>query len=544
VSTSAEPRVPTASAVPERLGLRRWLLIIGVMLAVILEILDTSIVNVALPSMIGSLGATVDEIAWVVTSYIIANVIVIPMTSWLAARFGRRRYFVASILVFTTASFLCGAARSLPELVGFRVIQGLGGGALLAVAQALIVEIFPVQRQGTGQAVFGIGAMLGPSLGPTVGGWITDQWSWPWIFWVNVPLGIAAAILCWRFMPRARPDARRLAGGVDWLGIALLVVGLATLQTLLERGNQLDWFESGFIRALGLTSVSALGWFVVHELRTPYPIVDLRVFRHRMLVIGCTYGTAMGIGLYGCIFLFPLFTQQVLQWTSWQSGLGVLPSSIATALMMPLAGRLLWKIGGAPIFGAGLLVFLPTLWGMSQWTAQSGFWNLFWPQVGRGVAMGLMFVPLSTATLRLLPPQDVLQAAGLYNLFRQVGGSLGIAGLATLLDHRAVLHAAHLAENVSVFSDPARLRLEAIASGLAARGLDPAQAHEGALRILGGIVAQQSSVLAFRDCFLAIFALFVLLAPLVPLLRHARPAAVRADAESSDTTPIEPILHA
>ncbi len=526
MSASTEPAVATgpASAASERLGLRRWLLIIGVMLAVVLEILDTSIVNVALPNMMGSLGATVDEIAWVVTSYIIANVIVIPMTSWLASRFGRRRYFVGSILLFTAASFLCGAARTLPELVVFRVIQGMGGGALLAVAQALMVEIFPARRQGTGQAVFGLGAMLGPSLGPTAGGWLTDQWSWPWIFWVNVPLGIAAAILCWNFLPRTAPGLQRRVDRVDWLGIALLVVGLAALQTLLERGNQLDWFESGWIRSLAIASVGALTWFVVHELRTTHPIVDLRVFRHRMLVIGCTYGTAMGVGLYGSVFLFPLFTQQVLHWTSWQSGVGVLPSSIATAIMMPLAGRLLWKVGGAPIFGAGLLVFLPTLWAMSQWTMQSGFWNLFWPQVGRGMAMGLMFVPLSTATLRLLPAKDVLQAAGLYNLFRQVGGSLGIAALATLLDHRAVLHGAHLAENVTVFSDPARFRLDAIAQGLVARGLDPAQAQEGAVHVLGGIVAQQATVLAFRDCFLVIFVLFLLLAPFVPLLRHARPA--------------------
>lgn len=528
MATAPAPRAP------ERLGLRQWLLIAGVMLAVVLEILDTSIVNVALPSMMGSLGATVDEIAWVVTSYIIANVIVIPMTSWLASRFGRRRYFVGSILLFTAASFLCGAARSLPELVAFRVIQGLGGGALLAVAQALIVEIFPARRQGTGQAVFGFGAMLGPSLGPTLGGWLTDEWSWPWIFWVNVPLGILAASLCWRFMPRARSGAQARVRRVDWGGIALLVVGIASLQTLLERGNQLDWFESDWIRGLCVTSIVALAGFVVHELRTPDPVVDLRVFRHRMLVIGCTYGTAMGIGLYGSIFLFPLFTQQVLHWTSWQSGVGVLPSSVATAIMMPLAGRLLWKVGGAPIFGLGLAVFLPTLWAMSQWTALSGFSDLFWPQVGRGVAMGLMFVPLSTATLRLLPPQDVLQGAGLYNLFRQMGGSLGIAVLATLLDHRAVLHAAHLGENVTVFSDPARLRLDAIAGGLAARGLDPAQAHEGALRVLGGLVAQESSVLAFRDCFLAIFAVFVLLAPLVPLLRHARPADAGAEDPSEE----------
>jgi DHA2 family multidrug resistance protein len=493
------------------------------MLAVVLEILDTSIVNVALPVMMGNLGASVDEIAWVATSYIIANAIVIPMTSWLAGRFGRRRYLVASILVFTAASFLCGAARSLPELVAFRVVQGLGGGALLSVAQALMVEIFPAQRQGTGQAIFGFGAMLGPSLGPTLGGWITDEYSWPWIFWVNVPLGIAAAILCWRFLPPTRPGLRRRVDRVDWLGIALLVVGIASLQTLLERGNRLDWFESGTIRGLAVASVVTLVWFVVHELRTAQPIVDLRVFRHRPLVVGCVYGTALGVGLYGCIFLFPLFAQGVLGWTSWQSGVGVLPSSIATAFMMPIAGRLIFRLGPAPIFGAGLLVFLPTLWGMSQWTAQSGSLDLFWPQLGRGIAMGLMFVPLSTSTLRGLPAQDVLQGSGLYNLFRQTGGSLGIAALATLVDHRAALHHAHLAENVTLFSEPARQRLEQIAASLAARGVDPAQAREGALEVLGGIVAQQSTVLAFRDAFLLILVLFLLLAPLAPLLRRPPP---------------------
>ena len=268
---SASAEVPSAlasaSAPAPRLDLRSVVLVIGVMLAVVLEILDTSIVNVTLPSMMGNLGATVDEIAWVITAYIIANVIVIPMTSWFVALFGRRRYFVGSILLFTAASFLCGSARSLPELVVFRIIQGLGGGALLAVAQSLMVEIFPAQRQGTGQAIFGVGAMLGPSLGPTLGGWIADEWSWPWIFWVNVPLGILAASVCWRTLPSVPPGLQRRIVRVDWPGIALLVVGIAALQTLLERGNRLDWFESGFITALAVVAAAALAGFVWNELR-------------------------------------------------------------------------------------------------------------------------------------------------------------------------------------------------------------------------------------------------------------------------------------
>jgi DHA2 family multidrug resistance protein len=500
-------------------------MIVGVMLAVVLEILDTSIVNVALPSMMGNLGATVDEISWVATSYIVANVIVIPMTSWLAGRFGRRRYFVGSILLFTAASFLCGAARTLPELVVFRVIQGLGGGALLAVGQSVLIEIFPPRQQGTGQAIFGLGAMLGPSLGPTLGGWITDAWSWPWIFYVNVPLGIAAAILCWRYLPTPRAGTLRRSAGVDWPGIALLVVGIASLQILLESGHEHDWFESDWITALAGISALAIALFVWHELRTEHPVVDLRVFRHRALVVGCVYGVAMGVGLYGSVFLFPLFTQQVLRWTSWQSGMAILPSSLATAITMPIAGRLVWRLGPAPLFAAGIAVFLPSLFAMSHWTAQSGWWDLFWPQIGRGVAMGCMFSPLSVATLRALPPSDVLQGSGLYNLFRQTGGSLGIAVLATLIDHRGALHHAYLAESVSAFSEATRLRLAQLAAGLQARGLDPGGALAGARELLGHLLDAQAAVLAFRDCYLAILIVFLLLVPLVPLLR--RPEAWR-----------------
>lgn len=519
MSASTDASTSPAAAEEFRLDFGAWMMILGVMLAVILEILDTSIVNVALSTMMGNLGATVDEISWVATSYIVANVIVIPMTSFLAGRFGRRRYFVGSIILFTVASFLCGAARSLPELVVFRVIQGLGGGALLAVGQSVLIETFPARQQGTGQAIFGVGAMLGPSLGPTLGGWITEQFSWPWIFYVNVPLGIAAALLCWRYLPTPRALARRVERP-DWPGIALLVLGIASLQILLETGHKNDWFESDWIVSLAVVSAIALGFFIWHELRTAHPVVDLRVLKHRALVVGCIYGVALGVGLYGSVFLFPLFTQQVLRWTSSQAGMGILPSSLATAATMPFAGRLVWKLGPAPLFAIGMAVFLPSLWGMAHWTAQSGYWDLFWPQVGRGVAMGMMFSPLSVATLRALPPRDVLQGSGLYNLFRQTGGSLGIALLATGIDHRAAIHYARLSESVSLFADATYERLGQLSAGLAARGLDPTDAMDGAYRLLRGTIEAQSAVLAFRDCYLMILAVFLLLVPLIPLLRR------------------------
>ena len=507
------------------MGLSTWLMLFGVMLALILEILDSSIVNVALPSMMGNLGATVDEISWVVTSYIIANVIIIPMTSWLSGRFGRRRYFTGSILLFTAASFLCGFATTLPELVVFRVIQGLGGGALMSMSQSIMMETFPPRQQGMGQAVFGMGATLGPSLGPTLGGWITNAWSWPWIFYVNIPLGLLAAFLCWSYLPE--PQWVRRAETTDWLGIALLVLGVGALQTFLERGNRLDWFESNLISALALIAAASLVAFVWHELRAVHPVVDLRVFRHRALGVACACGAILGVGLYGSVFLFPLFTQQVLHWSSWQSGIAIAPSSLATALCMPIAGRLIWRTGPAPLFALGIALFIPTLWSMSHWTTQSGASDLFWPQIGRGVALGLMFVPLSMSALRSLPPQDMLQGAGLYNLFRQTGGSMGIAILATLVDHRAVLHHAYLAESVSPFSVATQQRLQSLTGGLAARGLDPTSALEGARKLLDGTLSAQSAVLAFRDCYLGILILFVLMIPLIPLLRRP-PDVVKA----------------
>jgi len=519
VSASTETAAAFYAEEPFRLDFRTWMMILGVMLAVVLEILDTSIVNVALSTMMGNLGATVDEISWVATSYIVANVIVIPMTSFLAGRFGRRRYFVSSIALFTFASFLCGAARSLPELVVFRVIQGLGGGALLAVGQSVLIESFPNRQQGMGQAIFGLGAMMGPMLGPTLGGWITDRWTWPWIFYVNVPLGIAAGLLCWRYLPTPRALARR-DERPDWPGIALLVLGIASLQILLETGHRNEWFESDWIVTLAVVAVVALVLFVWHELHTEHPVVDLRVLRHRSLVVGCVYGIAMGVGLYGSVFLLPLFTQQVLHWTSWQSGMAILPSSLATAIAMPIAGRFVWRLGPAPIFGVGAFVFLPSLWGMSHWTLQSGWWDLFWPQIGRGVAMGLMFSPLSVATLRALPPRDVLQGSGLYSLFRQTGGSLGIAVLATMIDHRSTVHYANLAEAVTPFADATRLRLGQLTAGLTMRGLDPSDAAAGAQQMLGATLHAQSAVLAFRDCYLVLFCVFLLLVPLIPLLRR------------------------
>jgi DHA2 family multidrug resistance protein len=334
-----------------------------------------------------------------------------------------------------------------------------------------------------------------------------------------VPIGIAAGFLCARYLPSPRALARRMEA-VDWRGIAFLVIGIASLQILLETGHKNDWFDSDWITALAVTAVTAIVLFVWHELTTEHPVVDLRVLKHRALIVGCVYGVAMGIGLYGSVFLFPIFTQQVLRWNSWQSGMAILPSSIATAFTMPIAGRLVWRLGPAPLFAIGAAVFLPSLWGMSHWTAQSGWWDLFWPQIGRGVSMGMMFSPLSVATLRALPPRDVLQGSGLYNLFRQTGGSLGIALLATMLDHRGAVHYAHLAESVTPLSDATQQRMAQITAGLVGRGLAASDAAGGAVAMLSNTIHAQAAVLAFRDCYLMVFTVFLMLVPLIPLLKR------------------------
>jgi MFS transporter, DHA2 family, multidrug resistance protein len=506
-----------AAAHEGKLNFAALALVFGVMLAVLLELIDTSIVNVALPDMMSNLGCTVDEASWIVTSYIIANVTIIPMTSWLASRFGRRRYLTFSILLFTTASFLCGFSNSLWELVLFRILQGIGGGALLSSGQALMVEIFPPNRQGTGQAIFGVGATLGPSLGPTLGGWITDNFSWPWIFYVNIPLGLLAAFLIYNYLPTYQ-HARK-AARVDWLGISLLIVGIGTLQYTIERGNHLDWFADPLIRATAAVAVLSVVGFIWHELRTPHPVVDLRVLRNKPLLLGCVYGAAFGVALYGSIFLFPIFTQGVLGWTSWKSGINVLPSTITTALIMPFAGRYVMRVGPFPLISAGMFVFLPALYGMSLWDVNSSGWDLLWPQIGRGVGLGLLFAPLSLAAMRYLPPKDVLQGSALYNLFRQTGGSIGIAILATLLDHRADVHIAHLAENVSLLNPVTWQRVQMLRAGLEARGLDPAAALDGSYKLITGLIEREATVLAFRDSYYFVILVVGALIPFLWLFR-------------------------
>ncbi|MBU6365957.1 MAG: DHA2 family efflux MFS transporter permease subunit [Gemmatimonadetes bacterium] len=505
----------------------RYLIAIAVTLAAVLELVDTSIVNVAIPHMMGTLGATLDEIAWVSTSYIIANVIVIPMSSWMAAYFGRRRYLTGSVLLFVAASFFCGAATTLWGLVAWRVVQGLGGGALLSTAQTTLFESFPPHERGVGQAIFGVGVMVGPTLGPTLGGAIVDRYAWPWIFYINVPLGLGAAWMVWSYVRDAAHHVK--ARTVDAAGIALLALAIGSLQWMLERGERYDWFESRLVLALALVSAASFALLVWHELRVEEPVINLRILRSRQLAAGVTFGAFVGLALYGSVFVLPVFLQQLHGFTAQQAGMVILPGALASAFTMATIGRVSARLDARPLIATGALLFLAAMWQLSRLSLDAGPDDLFWPLILRGVGLGLVFVPLTGATVAGLPMQQIGQGTGMYNLFRQLGGSVGIALMTTLLSHLSKARKAQLAEHLGAW-DPAVLeRVGGLTRGMLARGADPVMAKARALAILDHQVAAQASVLAFSRLYLISGLLLVGALPVLLLWRTGRAIPLKGD---------------
>ena len=506
-------------AAPDRYRYR-YLIAVTVSLASVLELLDTSIVNVAIPHMMGNLGATLDQVAWVSTGYIVANVIVLPITGWLSGYFGRRRYFAGSIALFTLASFMCGNAGSLGSLVFWRIVQGLGGGALLSTSQAVLYEEFPREEYGTAMAIFGVGVMVGPTLGPTVGGWITDMYGWPWIFYINIPFGMFALALTLSFINDSAHQER--VSRVDWLGLALLAVGIGSLQTMLERGERLDWFASGEVRLLGIASATALIAFIWHELRAAHPIVDLRILKSRQLAVGVLFGLILGVCLYATVFVLPVYLQNIQHFTANQTGLVILPGAIASAVTMGFMGRLQGRIDGRLSIAAGVMIFAVSMWQHAHFTTQSGFHDFFWPLIFRGIGLGLIFVPLTNLALADLPMSKIPNGTGLFNLMRQLGGSIGIALSATLLQRFTAIHRADLAANVTPYAEATRERIAAITQALVARGDLPAVAQTKAIGFLNGIVTREAMMLSFEQLFLLFGIAFVLSLPLLLLMHRTK----------------------
>jgi len=491
-----------------------------VMLGLIMAIIDASIVNVALNDMAGNLGSSIDEIGWVATGYILANVIVMPLNGWLTARFGRRNFYAACVAIFTLSSLLCGTATNVWQLVFYRVIQGLGGGALQPTAQAILFESYPPERRAGAMAIFGLGAMVGPALGPTLGGVIVDNYSWPLIFYINIPIGIVAFVMTLAYI-RDPAYVKRDRSPIDYVGLGLLACGIASLQYVLERGQREDWFSSSTIVVLTVVSVVALVVFILKELRDPRPLVDLSVFRSRAFSAGSGIGIITGFGLFGTALIIPLFLQNVLGFTATETGMALLPGAIATAISMPIASRLVARVDGRILIACGMLIFAFAAWWMGGLNQDSGYWNVFWPRAVQGFALGFLFVPLSTATLGEITRDRMANATGIYTLLRQLGGSLGIAILQFLQQRNEDNAYAALASSVT----PANPAVSTYINDL-----------HGTATQLWQMVMLNATVISYDGVLRLCGVIFVLSVPLVFLLgwRRAQTGAAPAAGAIAD----------
>jgi DHA2 family multidrug resistance protein len=501
----------------------RWLIAIAVTLASLIQVIDTSITNVAIPHMMGELGASIDEIAWITTGYILASVIVIPMTGWLAGFFGRKRYFTVSIIIFTVASFFCGASSSLPMLIFWRIVQGVGGGALIPLSQALLYEAFPREEVGTALAVFGLGVMVGPTIGPTLGGFLTDNYSWPWIFYINLPIGLAAAIMVAIYVKDSIHQQK--ASTIDFIGIALLTVCVGSLQFMVEHGQRDDWFSSPLITwlaVLGVVTGVALVW---RELTVREPVIDFRVMRHRDVTIGVVIGIVFGVGLFGSVFVLPIFLQNMLHMTAWQTGMVILPGAIMTAISMAIVGRLSNKIDARLLIFVGICLFAWAMWQLSQLTASAGTHDFFWPLVWRGLGLGMMFVPLTNITLADLSPRELPTGAALSVFFRQLGGSFGVAAMASLLTRFMSQARASLSEHVTLYDPISRERLSMLTNGFMSRGVDASSARQMALGALDRQINGQANVIAFSKVYVLSGLVLLACVPLLLFVKNTRPGS-------------------
>lgn len=495
----------------------RWVILVAVMLGTLLEVLDTSIVNTAIPTLMGNLGATINEIGWISTGYIVANVIVLPLTGWLSSYFGRKRYLTMSILLFVTASFLCGHSHSLGELVLFRIIQGAGGAALLSTAQATLFEIFPRKQLGPVQAIFTIGVVFAPTVGPTLGGYITDNFSWPWIFYVNVPIGLLAAFLVWNNLRDSLFQSK--PGKIDIPGVLMLAFGLGCFQTFLEKGNEGGWFSSNFIATLFVGAMLGIGCFIYWELTTDNPVVNLRLLKNLSFTAGTLTASVLGFGLYGAVFILPIFLQEVRGFTPTQSGMALFPGGVATVIALPFIGKLIAKVPARIMVIGGTLLFSMSMFGLSNLTTQASLADVYYPLLIRGVGVALLFLPLSLAALSSLKPDEIPSATGLYNLARQLGGSIGIALLATFVDQRVRFHYTSLSSYVNPYNPQYQNRSQMLQQFLATKGIHGMPSKELSLSLLQRSTTLQASVASYNEAFKLIGVSFLFCVPLAFLLK-------------------------
>jgi len=491
---------------------------IAVMFATFMEVLDTTVVNVSLPHIAGSLSASVDEATWALTSYLVANAIVLPITGWLANYFGRKRVLIAAVFGFTAASFLCGMAPSLGVLIFFRVLQGATGGCLQPLSQAVMLEAFPPQDRGKAMALWGLGIVVAPMLGPVIGGWLTDNWSWRWVFYINLPVGLASVIMT-RLYIFDPPYIRRSGKGIDYWGIGLLAVGIGALQIVLDKGQEEDWFGSRWIVALVAIAAAGLVLFLWREWSARDPVVQLRVFKDRTYATGVFLMTILGFVLYGSLLLVPIFLQTLLGYPALEAGIAMAPRGLGSFLMMPVVGTVLQKFDSRKVLVVGLAGASWSLYTLSRLNLNAGYWDIFWPQFWQGVSLAMLFVPLTTVTMSPIKREDMGNATSMFNLMRNLGGSMGIAAATTFLFRRQQYHTNLLVRHVNPYSAATRQMTDSLASSFASRGSGPVEATRRAYGAIWGMVQQQSAMLSFVDTFLALSVVFLLVTPLLMLMK-------------------------
>ncbi len=486
---------------PDRLtAVNPWLIAVSVMLATFMEVIDTSIASVALPHIAGSLSATTDEATWVLTSYLVANAIVLPASGWFALKFGRKRFLIGCIVIFTVSSFLCGAATSLGMILIARAVQGAGGGALQPLSQAILLESFPPERRGLAMAVFALGVVVAPVLGPTLGGWLTDQYSWRWAFYINIPIGVLAIFMLSRFItdPPYIRDAK--PGKIDAIGLGLLAISLACLQIVLDKGQEVDWFSAIWIRWTAVLLVATLAAFLVRELKIEKPLVNLRVFLDRNFAFGCLLIALFGGVIYGVVTLLPLFYQTLLGYSASAAGWAVSPRGIGAIAIMPVIGVLTGRMDNRWLIVTGFAVFgLTSVW-MGRLTLDISPSSLLWPIIISGAGTGMVFVPLATISMGTLKNEQIGNASGLFNLMRNVGGGVGISMVNTLVARHQQVHRAELVQNLSA-GNPAFGQAFNAARGAMAQYSGPSLSDLRAYGLIQETLDRQSAAYSYVDVF-------------------------------------------